>query len=865
MSSAAFALPNAMPAAHAQVASHPNLFVSAENSQYNNYFAGPQVVQVVVSDPNISQLNQAYGEPVVTVNGKRLRMAQGTDGNWYGYFADRNQAEIAGKTAPVGAVGLNFGYFCGPTSLVGAVKSGLSYTDTKGFTIARNPFGNTTVVTNENLGTTVTPISPFQIGTVGTLNNVCTIPVTTGAGTTTGVTTENVIRENKTLSTVGSSGNNIGAGFAVSAGYEAIWPVIQLYDFSAIPTPVTVDYAAAGGDQVVNLTFDRIPSNLISVTPDRTAYPENAQVFLTMNDPQLGVDPTEEDSWTWGASAQNNTLFYMAFDRNDNPRADGYSAATAAQAMPSGIGGAALVGAPAMQNLIGNLTSMNFNHNGAFTFNPTAQSVRVVDFQSNGKQTLNGTGTVAAGTYVSNHNRGVPAQSRTESISLGSLPITFIEQGGVSTGVFGNWDGAHISDVITLSPNEETAIGASIRGQSATFGYNELSGSIVGGFAFGSITMTAANGTWASGTRIPVTLTDMNDNKNSKVTEHLNDYASTVDRIAAMKIGTPFTLNSGCPTCFDGAADPTILFKAEPIGGYFTGTGFSSSTGGLSTGLNFAGATGTTDPDNAVDELFSDRVVPTFTQPLTPPALLQIGALGVSNSLAAQPSIVIDTGATMQTLLNTIHSSNNTITGGTVPATARFHGFNFLNYDLRSFTSLNGATGVNPSGVAIYLAYNIAPRSTHTFPTGQTVKTFINPAGAIQFDTKFIHLANSTSMEDFINLNGTTADAAKDGNFVDTAHSIYAGDPASVNRQLSGIPATADIGFMYVFNTTGTILPGTVGAAFTNNLPMVTDIFSVGIIGDGTNNNQRINNAIYRWELEETGDNTGVFTELHSS
>ena len=79
-----------VPQAHAQVASHPNLFVSAENSQYNNYFAGPQVVQVVVSDPNINRLDLHYGEPVVTVNGKRLRMAQATDGNWYGYFADRN-------------------------------------------------------------------------------------------------------------------------------------------------------------------------------------------------------------------------------------------------------------------------------------------------------------------------------------------------------------------------------------------------------------------------------------------------------------------------------------------------------------------------------------------------------------------------------------------------------------------------------------------------------------------------------------------------------------------------------------------------------------------------------------------------------
>src|SRR5574337_391526 len=159
LSSAAFALPNAMPSAHAQVASHPNLFVSAENSQYNNYFAGPQVIQVVVSDPNINRLDQAYGEPVVTVSGKRLRMAQGTDGNWYGYFADRNQAELAGKTAPVGGNGLNFGYFCGPTSDVSGLKAGLSFTDTKGFTIARNVFVSASNGTGGS-----SPLSPFAAG-----------------------------------------------------------------------------------------------------------------------------------------------------------------------------------------------------------------------------------------------------------------------------------------------------------------------------------------------------------------------------------------------------------------------------------------------------------------------------------------------------------------------------------------------------------------------------------------------------------------------------------------------------------------------------------------------------------------------------
>ena len=58
-STAAFAMPNVLPAAHAST--NANLFVSAENSQFNNYFAGPQVIQVIVSDPDIARLDQSYG------------------------------------------------------------------------------------------------------------------------------------------------------------------------------------------------------------------------------------------------------------------------------------------------------------------------------------------------------------------------------------------------------------------------------------------------------------------------------------------------------------------------------------------------------------------------------------------------------------------------------------------------------------------------------------------------------------------------------------------------------------------------------------------------------------------------------------
>src|SRR5690349_14986174 len=167
-SSAAIALPTAMPAAHA--ATNANLFVSAENSQFNNYFAGPQVIQVVVADPDINRLDQAYGEPVVTVNGKRLRMAQGTDGNWYAYFADRNQAIAADKTTNTAGKGLDFGKFCSSGS-----ATPISFADTKGFTVAHSVTGSVN--------------QPADSSAFGSCTDL----------TGTGALLEHVVRQNKTL------------------------------------------------------------------------------------------------------------------------------------------------------------------------------------------------------------------------------------------------------------------------------------------------------------------------------------------------------------------------------------------------------------------------------------------------------------------------------------------------------------------------------------------------------------------------------------------------------------------------------------------------------------------------------------------
>jgi hypothetical protein len=408
-----------IPQAHA--ASNANLFVSAENSQWNNYFAGPQVIQVVVSDPDINRLDVAYGEPVVTINGKRLHMAQAIDGNWYAYFADSKQAQIADSTQSDTGKGLDFGRFCSPTSAITA--TGIDFSETKGIAISESAPGSSNGV---EFPSTV-------------ISSTCTGATNGGINSTvTGNPLLNhVVRENKTLNPSGQGGvTKVGQITTNNVALERAWPIIQLYDFSAIPSTVVIDYQKSGSDQIVNLTFDRIPTNLISANLDAAGYTIFSQVHVTMNDPQLNIDPTEEDSWTWGTSTTNNTVYYQAFDRYGIPDADGTSS---------------------MQNLLGNLTSFMFNHNGRLTINPVASGPWVVNFTNNKLQALDDS-------------------ESTQSIRGIDGPITFVESGGAATGVFKNSDSANTSDLVVSVDAPHGSI--------ANLKYNDVTKDIVVGFGF---------------------------------------------------------------------------------------------------------------------------------------------------------------------------------------------------------------------------------------------------------------------------------------------------------------------------------------------------------------------------------------------
>ena len=173
--------------------SNPNLYVSAENALFQNYMSGPQVLEVIVIDPDIDDVNIPQGEPDVTVNGKDLRMLQAVDGNWYGYFAHRDMAQIADSTVIAeNGIGLDFGDFCESSDDFDAL--GISLSDTVGFAVSNtdeisgqigSSSGGNIIGTNCLLGSTSGSTifeSDFTIGLDGwqyysVVNAANTIPI----------------------------------------------------------------------------------------------------------------------------------------------------------------------------------------------------------------------------------------------------------------------------------------------------------------------------------------------------------------------------------------------------------------------------------------------------------------------------------------------------------------------------------------------------------------------------------------------------------------------------------------------------------------------------------------------------------------
>jgi len=250
-----------------EVAAAGALYVSAENAMFNNTFGGAQIVEVVVLGISTST-DISAGEPTVKVNDNALRLAQGSDGNWYAYFGSETEVKAADAE---GSAGLEYGTATASTAV--SVQQG-------NFLGAASVFKPVTVVLDNADTPTNTVLNP------PTLSNW-----------------------NTTVNTHIVTNGQIGLA-------NADWPIIQLYDLSIETFDVVLQQA--GADEVVTLNYaSGDMDDYAGMTLDRSQAGQSSDIHLVITDGQLNIDPTAEDvvSFYVGDSSapsvswMNRTLF----------------------------------------------------------------------------------------------------------------------------------------------------------------------------------------------------------------------------------------------------------------------------------------------------------------------------------------------------------------------------------------------------------------------------------------------------------------------------------------------------------------------------------------------------------------------------
>ena len=509
-----FAIPGEMPDAHAAT---ENLFVSAENSMFDNSFAGPMVIEVVVNDPDLKEIDEAESEPDVTVNGQDLRMVQATDGNWYAYFADVDMALAADSQSLVNGTSLDFGVACAASAAVG-----VGYSDTDGVFFQRNVTGG-----------------DIRGGTLGTCADIA-------ASGLSGPDLMNVVRENKTAA---REGGGISLGQIGVAANE--FPAIQLFDFTVDGT-VEVKYAGSGPIQQIDLTYLDDADEYASMELDRTSYPRNSAVHMVVTDLMLNIDPTDEDSWTFSTNATQGTNYDSGIATTINGTESFYQVFNENGQFPV---------APAPGNVVAlDMGALNFDDNGVLILDPNADNAcchvvegglaNVLALVDNDDALLFNDTT--PGPINGGDNRIEIAEISSERIfgflGPGTMPVTLTET-QANSGIFKNTDEGDTANIKVAE--------LAIRGTTATIDYNDSAVSILVQFDTAELHIheDAIDGTWNSGELVEVELHDMDTNQNSLIDEHYDLFEDHVINMPVVQIGEPFMPTPHCEQT-DVTTDP---------------------------------------------------------------------------------------------------------------------------------------------------------------------------------------------------------------------------------------------------------------------------------------------------------------------
>ena len=224
----------AAPGMEPAYAANPHLKVSAE--EIGN-FAGIQVIEIVITDPERSDTSDPEGIPNVDIDGFDVRMIQSTDGFWYAYIAS---------------------------------QIGISTFEDLSVNTIDSIYGNSTDADTSFITGSAAQAIVYEV--------------------------DNFLDGFKVYNTGQISNHDIDATH---------WPFIQTYNIGDGNT-VTITYGS--GSTAQNTTIEYDYDDTKDITLDRSVYPENGQIFISIDDSLLNLSPTADEVWIFDGERDYGTL-----------------------------------------------------------------------------------------------------------------------------------------------------------------------------------------------------------------------------------------------------------------------------------------------------------------------------------------------------------------------------------------------------------------------------------------------------------------------------------------------------------------------------------------------------------------------------
>ena len=280
----AIGVPSFMPEATAAASTSGLLTVSTTTLQ------GSAILEIVVNDPDNSNVDDDITAVTVDVIGTDYEMTQATNGKWYLYVADASMIILA--EAQVG--GLEYGILC--TTGIGSAASTTTLIESSTSVYAEvNKTANAQGTTKHG----------------GCLDIDGAVETTDDATTTIAreLMSAAVLTDSPTLSDPNGDQTNLGQRtHALNASGYGSWPYI-------IAVELTADSIIAYGDDSINVEFGNTDDETsISVTNPNPGA--NAEVHVTITDPALNIDPTGADVWLFDLSDNDTNRTTVEFATN---------------------------------------------------------------------------------------------------------------------------------------------------------------------------------------------------------------------------------------------------------------------------------------------------------------------------------------------------------------------------------------------------------------------------------------------------------------------------------------------------------------------------------------------------------------------